>query len=850
MIEKLNSVNYWQMPLNEALTSLKTSSNGLTNQEAKKRLAVIGKNTFQKKSRYASIIIFFKQFNNPLIILLMIATLFAFIFAEKLEGAIIFMILLINSCIGFFQEYRASKALALLSSLITSQVKVLRDGVFQEIDTAFLVPGDIVEFSIGDVIAADCMLLECKSFVVDEASLTGESLPVEKSLEHAATVQNNPAAIKNIVFAGTHVYGGFAKGVVIATGFSTYMGQFSKDIEKTVPSSFSQNIYSLGIFLMKITVALSLFVFLVNYFFGNDLLESALFALAICVGITPELLPLVITINLAKSALVMAKHSVIVKRLLSIENLGNMDILCTDKTGTLTEGILTLDSYITFDGQHDEKILMFSLLCREDIVDGKSKNPIDKAIIDYVAIHQVPDICCYKVIDMNTFDFVRRRLSVLVHDDKTSSAILITKGSLDSILQACSSFYTAAGIVPLTPEKKQQCIEASDDYENKGFRLIAVAYKETKNSAIEVEDEDNLIFLGMLLLIDIPKKDVKQIIQEIGRLGVTIKIMSGDSPLVTKRICHEVGLPLIDDRVVTGQELSELDEHQFNEAVHMYTAFARVHPEQKKQIIQLLQGQHHIVGYVGDGINDVPALQAADVGISVHEGVAIAKEAADIILLRKSLHVLSEGIILGRKSFANITKYILNTISSNFGNMITIALSSLYVKFIVLLPVQILLNNLLNDITLISLSTDNVDKDFIVKPRTWNKSFIASFMIFYGSLSSVIDIGFIVLTYYALAFPMNIFRTGLFLESFFCQIVGIFLIRTKRAFYKSKPSIELIGAAGFVLCLTVWLTVSHVGNNLFSFERLDWIGYSIVIIAIVMYLMIVEFSKRYFFKNF
>jgi Mg2+-importing ATPase len=592
------------------------------------------------------------------------------------------------------------------------------------------------------------------------------------------------------------------------------------------------------------------FIFLINAILGKGVFPSFLFAIALAVGITPEVLPIIMTISLSNGALKMAKEKVITKRLASVEDFGNIDTLCCDKTGTLTEGTLSLAGYTTVDGKKDTKLILYGMVC--SAVTGKKGkrtfgNPLDSALWQSKEASALEsDVETLYITDKNEFDFERRRMGVLVRKDKDK--IIIVKGAPESVIEGCTSVRQGDTVIEL-PEMISKINDQISGYEEEGFRVIAVAEKHTEKDRIIVADEKELTLMGFLLFLDPPKKTAKNSLKMLQKLGVAVKVISGDSPVITKRICHEVGLS-ITERVITGNELESLSESELEEYSEHYNVFARVTPEQKFKIVESLNKEGHIVGFLGDGINDAPALRAADVGISVDTATGIAKETADIILLDKSLRVLAHGIIEGRRTFGNITKYILNTTSANYGNMFTVAASSLFLGFIPLLPSQILLNNFVSDFPLLAISTDNVDEELLRRPRRWNIRFIRNFMIYFGAMSSFFDLVLIFSLIYLIKVAPELFRTSWFVLSALSEIVVTFAIRTKLPVLKSKPSVWLVVGSVLAGAGAVVIVYSAVGALLFEFVRMPVSLLGLIAGILAAYFVTAETVKKYFFRKF
>lgn len=838
----------WALPPEKLFEHLKTSEKGLTTSEAAKRLEEYGSNEIVMEEKRHGFKILVSQFENALVLILIAAAIVSYFLGEKIDTLVLLAIVLLTSFLGFFQEYRAEKALQKLEEYVTLRSKVVRGGEIIEVDAAEIVPGDVVSLAIGDIIPADLRLITVEEMSTDESSLTGESLPVTKKVAPIRAELTVPQDLENMAFMGTSVASGSGEGVVTATGKNTFFGKTASYLKKAPESDFQKNMRNFSNFLLKVVLLMTIFIFGANAVLGKGIFDSFLFAVALAVAITPEVLPIVMTITLSNGALKMAKEKVVTKRLASVEDLGNIDVLCCDKTGTLTEGEVSLQDYRTLDGNPDEQLILYSMLC-SSARGRRGKEflgtPIDKAIWQSKkALELEKELKNYTVVDITDFDFERRRMSVLVKNGKSS---MIVKGAAESILGVCEDAVINGKKVKIA-EATATIKETISNYENDGYRLIAVAEKVCEKEKISKDDEKGLTFLGFLFFLDPPKKTAKGSLKTLQHLGVVIKVISGDSPIITWKICKEVGLTIAEDKVITGEDLERLSEHAFAECAEKYTVFARVTPEQKYRLVAAL-GKTHIVGFLGDGINDAPALKVADVGISVDSATGIAKEAADIILLQKSLRVLAHGITEGRKTFGNITKYILNTISANYGNMLTVALSSLFLKFIPLLPSQILLNNFVSDFPLLTIATDNVDKEFLEKPKRWNIHLISRFMIYFGFISVIFDLALIVPLIFVMKVGPELFRTAWFIESALSEIVVTFAIRTRLPFFKSRPSTWLVTTSVVVGAAAVAMTYTGVGNLFFQFVKMPAPVVGLTAGVLLSYFLTAEVGKRFFFRE-
>ncbi len=853
MVEKEKEEKPWAKSPNEVFSYLKSSKKGLSDKEAVTRLKEFGKNEIASKNKRYGINIFFSQFKNAFVLILMGAVILSYFFGETINATVILVMIFLTALFGFFQEYKAEKTIRELKKYITIKAKVLRDNDIIELDSKELVLGDIVYLDIGEIIPADLRLIEIEELSSDESILTGESVPVSKIISAIDKKFKMPQDLHNMVFMGASVSGGRGSGVVTATGRDTFFGKTASYLKEEIQSEFQKNIKKFSNFVLKVIIIMTLFVFAINAFLQRGIIDSFLFALALAIGITPEILPIIMTVALSNGAIKMAKQKVVVKKLSSIEDLGNIDTLCCDKTGTLTEGKLALQNYVNLNEKKDDKVLLYGLLCNSVI--GKQKklggDSIDLAIWQNEnADNLEEELNKYKVLGKNELDFERRRMSILIKNEKENSNILIVKGAAESVTKVCKSATFDGRKILLTKNSISKITNKTINYEKNGYKVIAIAEKQTKNNQTEKADERELNLIGFLLFLDPAKETAKESLETYQKLGVEIKILSGDSPTITKKICNDVGLKIFKNKIILGDELDRLNESEFEEYIIKYNVFARVTPEQKYKLVKSLNKEGHIVGFLGDGINDAPALKAADVGISVDSGAEIAKDASDIILLQKDLHVLAYGIIEGRKTFGNIMKYILNTISSNYGNMFTLAGSSLFLSFIPLLPPQILLSNLLSDTPDLTISTDNVDEEMLKKPKKWSMKLISRFMIYFGLFSFLCDLALILTLLFIFKAPTDLFRTALFIETTISEIMILFAVRTKRLFFKSKPSKLLMIITLLVSIATIAITFTAFGGEFFGFVKLP-AAILITIFAIwIFYFITVDIAKRHFFKKF
>jgi Mg2+-importing ATPase len=705
-----------------------------------------------------------------------------------------------------------------------------------------LVPGDIISLSAGNIVPADARVIHARDFFVDQSALTGESFPVEKTPQVREGDNQEPQHYADYLFMSSPVVSGSATAVVVKTGMSTEYGKIAERLTARPPETeFERGLKQYSYLVTRIIFFLVIFVFFTNTLLKHGVLESLLFAVALAVGLTPELLPMILTLNLSKGALAMSEKGVIVKHLASIQSFGSMDMLCTDKTGTLTENRITLIYHVDVEGATSEQVLLYSYL--NSFHQTGLKSPLDEAILrtDGVEIGQ------FRKIDEIPFDFIRKRVSVVAA--KNQDHILITKGAPEEILKVCTRVSREGVSEPFTTEWQTRSVGVYEKLSREGFRVLAVASKEIANekSIYSPADETDLTLLGFVAFIDPPKETVPESLRMLHDAGVEVKVITGDNELVTRHVCAALEFPIT--RIIEGSEIAHMDSDTLASAVEQANIFTRVSPPQKERIIRALMKNNHVVGYLGDGINDAPSIRAADIGITVDNAVDIAKESADIVLLKKDLRVLHDGILEGRKTFGNTMKYIMMGTSSNFGNMISVAAASLFLPFLPLLPVQILLNNLLYDISQSTIPTDAVDEEYVVAPKRWDIGFIKKFLLVFGPVSSLFDI--LTFTSLLLVFhaPMEIFRTVWFLESLCTQTFIIFAIRTKRVpFYKSRPSGLLVISSISVVLIGIAITLIPSGS-LFGFVPLTLPYFLFIGALVVMYIVVVEIVKKWFYRD-
>jgi Mg2+-importing ATPase len=827
-------------PVEDTLNSLKTSTSGLSSHEAKSRLETYGYNELAKRKKRIIIIEFLSHFKSPLTILLMFAGFVSALVGEIRNSAIIFPIVILSVTLDFYQEFKAEKAAEMLKQKVTTSATVIRDGKEREVRIADIVPGDIVRLSAGDVVPADARVISAKDLFLDQSALTGESFPVEK-ISSPLNVKEAPATEwDNCVFLGSSVVSGIAHAVVVATGNLTEYGKIAqKLVTKDPETEFDRGLRKFGFLIMQVTFLLVAFVFIINALYKRDVLESFLFAIALAIGLTPELLPMILSVNLSKGALQMSKKGVIVKRLAAIQNFGGMDILCTDKTGTLTENRITLVQHIDLNGKDDERVLLYSYI--NSRYETGLKSPLDAAIL----AHENIDIKGYEKVDEIPFDFMRRRVSVVVQHQ--GQRYFITKGAPEEVVSVCNFYELDDKISDLTLEARERIEKKYRDLSNEGFRCLAVSYKRTKEDkqVYHINDESDMVFLGFVAFIDPPKQTAKKSIRLLKRTGVDLKIVTGDNELVTKNVCERIGIEVKD--VVLGSQIPHLQDIALARVAERANVFARVTPVQKDRIINALKHSGHVVGFLGDGINDAPSMKTADIGISVDNAVDVAKESADIILLHKSLTVLREGVLEGRKTFGNTMKYVMMSTSSSFGNMFSVAMASLFLPFLPMLPIQILLNNLLYELSQSAIPMDNVDREYLQKTKRWDISFVRRFMIVFGPVSSIFDFLTFFIMLYVFKASGPLFQTAWFIESLCTQTLVVFIIRTRKTpFYKSRPSKSLLLASLTVVGVAVILPFTELGA-VFEFVRPPPIFFLVLVGLIGAYLVLAEIVKKLFY---
>jgi P-type Mg2+ transporter len=842
----------------EALETLKTSPRGLSAEDAQQRLDEYGLNELAHAKQLGFWGDILRRCKSPLVIQLLVIAALAGIIGEGKSAFIVGAMVVLSVGLSFILDRRSSLAVETLGKRVQSRALVLRDGLETEIKITEVVPGDVVLLQAGSIVPADLRLLVAKDFFLSQSSLTGESMPVEKSAQPGEAKGLSAWELANACYLGSSVTSGSARGVVVNTGTRTLFGSIFKSLgEEREKTSFDIGVQSFTWLMIRFMLVMTLAVFFIVGMTKGNWSEALLFALSIAVGLTPEMLPMIVTVNLAKGALAMAAKKVIIKRLPSIQNFGAIDILCTDKTGTLTQDQVVLERYVDITGSLSEDVLNYAYL--NSHYQTGLKNLIDRAILDHTDLNV--ERC--RLVDELPFDFERRRMSVVV--DFEGDHVLICKGAVEEIYDCCSHYTIGDEVYPLIEMIRDNLFEEVDSLNRDGFRVLAIAYREFPRATTNftVKDESRLILMGYVAFFDPPKASATEALELLDKAGVRVKVLTGDNGLVTQRVCANVGLKA--ERVVTGSELSSLTPQEFSKIVEEEDIFVKLSPAQKEQIVRALREAGHVVGFMGDGINDTPALKAADVGISVDSAVDVAKETADIVLLEKSLLVLEEGIMEGRRVFANIVKYIRMGASSNFGNMFSVVGASYLLPFLPMQSVQILTNNLLYDFSQTGIPTDKVDEELVLKPLKWNVGNIKRFMLFIGPMSSIFDYAtFALMWYYFGCSHFNdpgataaqqelharLFQTGWFVESLLTQTMIVHIIRTRRVpFFGSSASLHLTLTTLVIMAVASWLPYSPFAGAL-GMVPLPAIYWAWIAGFLVTYGIATHFVKTWFFNRY
>jgi len=835
--------------IDDVLREFETSPSGLTPEAVEQRLEQFGRNTVVREATVRWWAHLLHAFNNAFILLLLTLAAVAALTRDYEAAVIISVMVLVSVVLRFVQEFRSSQAAEKLREMVETTATVTRNGVKLEVPVDELVPGDIVHLSAGDMIPADLRLINAKDLFVSQASLTGESLPVEKFANGEAPEGGSLLEHPKLCFMGTNVVSGTGVGVVVQTGAATYFGALARQVTgRRVETEFDRGVSRVSRLLIRFTLVMTPVVFFINGFTKGDWTQAFFFALSVAVGLTPEMLPMIVTANLARGAVNMSRKKVIIKRLHSIQNFGAMDVLCSDKTGTLTQDKVILERHLDVLGRDSEKVLQLAYL--NSYYQTGLKNLLDIAVLEHAELEQGLRLATdYRLVDEIPFDFSRRRMSVIVETEKREE-LLITKGAVEEMLQVCRDVEIDRKPYPLTDEYKYRARVMARQLNEQGFRVIAVAFRRfplgTKTYSRTAEQD--MVLAGFMAFLDPPKDSAGPAIQALQSHGVAVKVLTGDNDAVTVRICQEVGLGI--DQILLGPEIDAMSDEELTVAARRANLFAKVSPAAKARIVAALQRGGHVVGFLGDGINDAPALRQADVGISVNTAVDIAKESADIILLEKSLMVLEEGVLEGRRTFGNILKYIRMGTSSNFGNMFSVLGASAWLPFLPMQPVQLLVQNLLYDFSQIGIPFDQMDEEYLSKPRRWNVGGIGRFMLLLGPISSIFDYATFSLMWFVFRAnhpgAQSLFQSGWFVEGLLSQTLIVHIIRTRKIpFLQSRASAALTALTSAVMVAGLAIPYTALGRSL-GLQPLPWTYFPWLLVILVAYCALAQWTKSWF----
>lgn len=868
--------------LDQTLSKLNANLNGLTEEDAKERLELYGINQVAHEKAPPALIQLLAAFNNPFIFVLMILAIISFFTdywlplqrgeeTDLVGVCIIVTMVMISGLLRFWQEYRTNKAAEALKSMVRTTATVLRRNSHsaqpakQEIAIKQLVPGDIILLSAGDMIPADLRLIKSRDLFISQAILTGEAIPIEKydamgavtpkSVDADASSESELLELSNICLMGTNVASGTAMAVVVATGGQTYFGSLAKSIVgNRAQTAFDRGVNSVSWLLIRFMLVMVPIVLLINGFTKGDWSEAALFALAVAVGLTPEMLPMIVSSNLAKGAIAMSRRKVVVKRLNAIQNFGAMDVLCTDKTGTLTQDRIILEHHLDAHGNNDSKILQLAWL--NSFHQSGMRNLMDQAVIKFSrGKPEIDALRRFSKVDELPFDFIRRRLSIVVKDEQQHQQ-LICKGAVEEMLSICTHVREGEETYPLDEARRTSLLALATQYNEDGFRVLLLATRELGTQASElplnIQDERDLVVQGVLTFLDPPKESAEAAITALRENGVAVKVLTGDNPIITAKICRDVGLD--PGEPLSGRAIENMDDETLAREVELRTVFTKLTPLQKSRVLKMLQSNGHTVGFLGDGINDAPALRDADVGISVDTGTDIAKESADIILLEKNLMVLEEGVIKGRETFGNIIKYLNMTASSNFGNVFSVLVASAFIPFLPMLAIHLLLQNLMYDISQLSLPWDKMDKEFLRKPRKWDAKNIGRFMLWIGPTSSIFDITTFALMWFVFAANsvehQALFQSGWFIEGLLSQTLVVHMLRTQKIpFIQSTAALPVLLTTGIIMAIGIYIPFSPLGT-LVGLQPLPWQYFPWLVGTLVSYCVVAQLMKQFYIRRF
>ena len=829
----------------ELLDKYDSSIEGLSLKEVLKRREVYGKNILKEEKKKSILSFIIDSFKDPFIYILIVLAVINFSLGDKLGSLIIILLAIISSTIRLVQDYSAYKFDLKLKSKLFTVISTIRDNKVKDINIIDIVPGDIIELNAGSIIPSDVILLEVKDLFINQSIFTGESVPIEKKINCSG---DSLLDLERICFMNSSVVSGSGKALVIKTGKNTYLGTIAKDMLTTKKiTNFQKEMNAVSKTLIEAMLVITVLVFILNTLIHHDIMQALLFAISVAVGITPSMLPMIVNVNLSKGSKSLAKKETLVKRSEAIENLGSIDTLCTDKTGTLTEDKIVLQLYLNSDFKEDREVLTYAYL--NSHYSTGIKNLIDKAIISY-AKNKGLLISRYQKIDEIPFDYERRKASVIVRDE--DKVLMLTKGAIKEVLDSCNKIRHQGKSIKLTNEFKDKILEKAKELNKEGMQVIALALKETKTISKSYNDDKDLTFIGLVAFLDPVKKGVSRVIKDLRKVGVNTKILTGDNPDATKTICTLAGFN--SDNILTGPDIEKLTSDELKEKVEEVDVFARLTPLQKELIVNTLKDNGHVVGYMGDGVNDAPSLIKADVGISVNDATSIAKEASDIILLRKSLKVVYDGVIEGRKVYGNIMKYMKMALSASFGDCFSVLIASIFLPFLPMIPIQFLLQDLLYDLSQTAIPFDDVDKEFLITPHKWDTSDLKRFMVIMGLVASVIDVVAFLIFYFVLGFNSDnviLFQTAWFIEGVISQTMIVHFVRTSKIpFIESIANKYLLLSTSLCIIASIILPIILVGIKSFHFAYLPVAFYFYVIILLILYMVIEEIVKRLYIKKY
>ena len=829
----------------ELLDKYDSSIEGLSLKEVIKRREVYGKNILKEEKKKSILSFIIDSFKDPFIYILIVLAVINFSLGDRLGSLIIILLAIISSTIRLVQDYSAYKFDLKLKSKLFTVISTIRDNKVKDINIKDIVPGDIIELNAGSIIPSDVILLEVKDLFINQSIFTGESVPIEKKINSNG---DSLLDLERICFMNSSVVSGSGKALVIKTGKNTYLGTIAKDMLTTKKiTNFQKEMNAVSKTLIEAMLVITVLVFILNTLIHHDIMQALLFAISVAVGITPSMLPMIVNVNLSKGSKSLAKKETLVKRSEAIENLGSIDTLCTDKTGTLTEDKIVLQLYLNSDFKEDREVLTYAYL--NSHYSTGIKNLIDKAIISY-AKNKGLLISRYQKIDEIPFDYERRKASVIVRDE--DKVLMLTKGAIKEVLDSCNKIRHQGKSIKLTNEFKDKILEKAKELNKEGMQVIALALKETKTISKSYNDDKDLTFIGLVAFLDPVKKGVSRVIKDLRKVGVNTKILTGDNPDATKTICTLAGFN--SDNILTGPDIEKLTSDELKVKVEEVDVFARLTPLQKELIVNTLKDNGHVVGYMGDGVNDAPSLIKADVGISVNDATSIAKEASDIILLRKSLKVVYDGVIEGRKVYGNIMKYMKMALSASFGDCFSVLIASIFLPFLPMIPIQFLLQDLLYDLSQTAIPFDDVDKEFLITPHKWDTSDLKRFMVIMGLVASVIDVVAFLIFYFVLGFNSDnviLFQTAWFIEGVISQTMIVHFVRTSKIpFIESIANKYLLLSTSLCIIASIILPIILVNIKSFHFAYLPVAFYFYVIILLILYMVIEEIVKRLYIRKY